>query len=117
MQHEHNKSEDSEIRKWKRNLVGAWVFTFPIAVLMIFTRIFGIELMDEGWMILITLILGFPVIFIFGWHTIKYGLKGLFTFYFGMDSLIALGTVIAYLTGIFTFFNVVADYSGVDSID
>jgi len=113
MQHEHNKAEDSEIRKWKRNLVGAWVFTFPIAVLMIFTRIFGIELMDEGWMILITLILGFPVIFIFGWHTIKYGLKGLFTFYFGMDSLIALGTVIAYLTGIFTFFNVVADYSGV----
>src|SRR3989338_6773503 len=29
-----------------------------------------------------------------------------------MDSLIALGTVIAYLTGIFSFMGVVADYSG-----
>ena len=113
MQHKHDKAEDAEIRKWKRKLVGAWLFAVPIAILMILSRIFKIELIGESWMILITLILGFPVIFIFGLHTIKYGLKGLFTFYFGMDSLIALGTVIAYLTGIFTFFGVVADYSGV----
>jgi len=62
------------------------------------------------------LILGFPVVFIFGWSTIKSGLKGFYNFYFSMDSLIALGTVIAYLTGFFSYFNFVDDYSGVASM-
>jgi Cu+-exporting ATPase len=59
------------------------------------------------------LILGFPVIFIFGWSTIKGGMRGLFTFYFNMDSLISLGTVVAYITGILYFTGAVQDYSGV----
>ena len=52
MQHEHNKAEDSEIRKWKRNLIGAWAFTFPTAVLMIFSRIFGsvTTTNSQGWL-------------------------------------------------------------------
>src|SRR3989344_4138849 len=54
-----------------------------------------------------------PVVFIFGWPTIKAGIRGLFTFYFNMDSLISLGTVIAYLTGLIAFTGVIQDYSGV----
>ena len=57
--------------------------------------------------------MGFPVIFIFGWGTIRGGIRGLFTFYFNMDSLIALGTVIAFLTGILSYTGIVQDYSGV----
>ncbi len=105
--------EEQEINSWKRKLIGAWIFSVPIAILMISERLLGMSLVPEAWMIPLLLGLGFPVVFIFGFETLKGGLKGFYTFYFNMDSLIALGTVIAYLTGIFSYFDFVADYSGV----
>ena len=83
---------------------------------MLSERIFGIELIEMPYSIIILLVLGFFVIFIFGWETIKGGTRGLISFYFNMDSLIALGTIIAYLTGIFYFTGIVQDYSGVASM-
>ncbi len=114
---EHTHSiEDRELRSWKRKLIGVWLFTTPIAIFMFSGRLFGIELLPEDWMIPVLLILGFPVVFIFGFETIRSGSRGFYTFYFNMDSLIALGTVIAYFTGIFSYFGFVADYSGVSSM-
>jgi len=43
-------------------------------------------------------------------------MRGFISFYFSMDSLIALGTIIAYLTGILAFFIKVQDYSGVSAM-
>ncbi len=108
--------EELEIKSWKRKLVGAWIFAVPIAILMIFDRLLSIEIIPQEWMVPALLILGFPVVFIFGFETLRGGLRGFYTFYFNMDSLIALGTVIAYLTGIFSYFGFVADYSGVASM-
>ncbi|HLC78361.1 MAG TPA: copper-translocating P-type ATPase [Candidatus Nanoarchaeia archaeon] len=119
MNHEHNHSkpaEDSEIRDWKKKLVGSWIFAVPIAIIMIVMRIFNMMFLPEDTLILILLILGFPVVFIFGFSTLKSGLRGLFTFYFNMDSLIALGTLIAYMTGILFFFMEISDYSGVSAM-
>lgn len=117
--HEHNHDsppEDTEILDWKRKLIGAWIFTIPIAIVMLLDRFLGINLLgfagDIG-MTAVILIFAFPVVFFFGFDTIKSGLRGLFTFYFNMDSLIALGTIIAYLTGIGFIFGIMADYSGV----
>ncbi len=114
--HDHSSPvDDEEISMWRRNLIGAWLFALPIALLMFSQRILGLKFMleNENYLILAYLILGLPVIFFFGRSTIKGGFRGLFTFYFNMDSLIALGTVIAYLTGIGSFFGFVQDYSGV----
>ncbi len=108
--------EEMELKNWRRKLIGTWIFAIPIAILMILLRIFQIEILPENLMVPISLILGFPVIFIFGFDTIKGGLRGFYTFYFNMDSLISLGTIIAYLTGFFSYFNFVADYSGVASM-
>ncbi len=108
--------EDIELRKWKRKLIGSWIFAIPVAILMFSGRLFGFEFLPMNWMIPALLILGFPIIFVFGFETIKGGLRGFYTFYFNMDSLIALGTVVAYLTGIFSYFDFVADYSGVSSM-
>src|SRR3989344_5492107 len=114
MNHNHEENvEDIEIKSWKRKLVWSWIFSIPIAVLMFSERLFGVALLPEEWMIPAILILGFPVVFIFGWPTINGGMRGFYTFYFSMDSLIALGTIIAYLTGIFSYFGFIADYSGV----
>jgi len=121
-EHEHKVNvneesiEDRELKSWKRKLLGAWIFTIPIAVLMFSERLFGVEILPEEFMIPSILILGFPVIFIFGFSTIRSGLRSFYTFYFNMDSLIALGTIIAYLTGFFSYLGFVADYSGVSSM-
>ncbi|MBS3080264.1 cadmium-translocating P-type ATPase [Candidatus Pacearchaeota archaeon] len=114
--HEHNHDEpieDKEIRSWKWRLLLSWILTIPITIIMLSERFFGFAIIEMPYSIIVILILAFPVIFIFGWPTIKGGIRGIFTFYFNMDSLIALGTVIAYLTGIFSFTGIVLDYSGV----
>lgn len=116
-EHHHEEVlEDSEIRSWKKRLIFAWIFAIPIAILMLLDRIFGISLFQQEYMTIVSLILAFPVIFIFGWETIRGGLRGFATLYFNMDTLIALGTVIAYITGILSFFNFVQDYSGVSAM-
>ena len=113
--HHEKPVEDSEITGWKRKLVLSWVFTIPIVVLMLLERA-GIQFIEMPLSSVIILALAFPVVFIFGWETIKGGIRGLFTFYFNMDSLIALGTIVAFLTGILAFRGIVADYSGVSAM-
>jgi Cu+-exporting ATPase len=117
MEHTHNAEpfEVREMRLWKVRLWGAWIFAIPIALLMILERFF--EIMPFGELTpYIILINAFPVIFFFGWPTIKSGIRGFISFYFSMDSLIALGTIIAYATGILAFFIKVQDYSGVSAM-
>jgi Cu+-exporting ATPase len=113
-EHDHSgPSDDAEIIMWKKKLIWSWILTIPIVIIMLSERLFGFELIEMPYSIITILVLAFPVIFIFGWSTIKGGMRGLFTFYFNMDSLIALGTIVAYLTGIFYFTGSVQDYSGV----
>jgi len=118
MNHNNSESkgfEDKEISDWKIKLIGAWAFTIPLAIFM-YSEKLGLFNIDEKIMTLVLLILAFPVIFIFGLPTIKSGIKGFTSLYFNMDSLIALGTIIAYLTGILSFFITIQDYSGISSM-
>ena len=101
MEHEHSELEEieqKEAQDWKAKLIGAWIFTIPIALLMISGKI-GL-MIPEGIMLSLILVFAFPVIFFFGFRTLKMGFLGFRNFYFNMDSLIALGTVVAYITGI-----------------
>jgi len=114
---DHMESEeDTEITSWKRKLIWSWILTIPIILLMLSERIFGFSLIEMPYSIIVILVIAFPVLFIFGFETMRSGLKGLFTFYFNMDSLIALGTCVAYFTGILSFTGLVADYSGVSAM-
>src|SRR3990167_1598833 len=118
--HNHNNSEisleEKEIANWKKRIVGAWLFTIPVVIIMYFGALFGVELFAEQTMNIILLILGFPVIFVFGFETIKAGLRGFYSLYFNMDSLISLGTIVAYLTGFLSFFNISQNYSVISSM-
>ncbi len=114
MEHDHSKApDDVEINKWKKKVFWAWLITIPIAFIMFSERLFGLSLFSDQTMTTVLLVLSFPVIFILGWKTLKGGLKGFTSLYFNMDSLISLGTIVAYLTGIMSFFLVVQDYSGI----
>ena len=115
--HHHDAPiEDTEISDWRRKLIGAWIFTIPIALIMLADRIFGISMLlglPQWLMTAFLLVLGAPVLFWYGFDTLRGGLRGFFSFYFNMDSLIALGTLVAYLTGVFSLFFELQDYSGV----
>ena len=111
--HHETPVEDEEIRDWKKKMVGAWLFAIPIAVLMFSQRILQINIISEFTYTILFVLLGLPVLFVFGWSTIRGGMRGLFTFYFNMDSLIALGTLVAYFTGLFSLLFPIQDYSGV----
>ena len=87
-------SRNSNWKGWKRRLIGAWIFAVPIALLMIAQRFLSMSPVPEAWAIPLLLVLGFPVVFIFGFNTLRGGLRGFISGYFNMDSLIALGTVI-----------------------
>lgn len=108
--------EELEIRGWKKRLIWAWIFTIPIALIMLGERFFAFEPIDDTTMHVIILILAFPVVFIAGWQTMKGGLHGFYSFYFNMDSLIALGTFVAYASGILHIFFNSGDFSGISSM-
>jgi len=108
--------EDLEILSWKRKLIGVWVFTIPLIFIMYSEMLFGKSLIPMVYMTYFMLIMSFPVIFIFGFNTIRMGLKGFYTFYFSMNSLIALGTIVAFLTGILSFFMEITNFAGVSGM-
>ncbi|MBT6182311.1 copper-translocating P-type ATPase, partial [archaeon] len=108
--------EEMEINTWKRKLVLAWTITIPLLVIMYSHMIFGLELVSMKSMTVILLVLGFPIIFILGFDTLRAGTRGFWKLQFSMDSLISLGAVIAYGTGFFAYFGLTQDYSGVSSM-
>lgn len=107
---------DKETHKWYRKMVGSWVFTIMIIIIMYLPEITGKSLLPMRLMTPAMLILSFPILFIFGFDILKKGLVGLYKFYFNMDSLIALGTLVAYFTGVLTFFMPITSFTGVSGM-
>jgi len=109
-------NEDHEIKIWKRKLLGVWLLTIPLMLIMYSERLIGQSIIPMDSMTYVMLILSFPVIFIFGFNTIKMGIRGFYKLYFTMDSLIALGTIVAFSTGIISLFSSITDFSGVSGM-
>ncbi|MFH0711918.1 MAG: heavy metal translocating P-type ATPase [archaeon] len=109
-------SKKDELSSWKVKLVGTWFLTIFIIAIMYFEPLFGVALVPMKWMTPWMLILSFPIIFIFGFHTIKSGARSFWKLQFTMDSLIGLGTVVAYLTGILSFWIDVTSFAGVSGM-
>jgi P-type Cu+ transporter len=111
-----SSSSSKKSNSWLTKLIGVWLFTIPIIFIMYSEKLIGTPVVSMNQMTPIMLILSFPIIFIFGFSTIRAGLRGFYKFYFTMDSLIALGTVIAFSTGILSFFMPIQDFSGVSGM-
>ena len=115
-EHNHGSADSSEIEKWKKKMIWAWIITAPSVFILYSQRFFGLNLFSDKLTAIILLALAFPVVFIIGWGTIKGGFKGLRNLYFNMDLLIALGTMIAFSTGILQFFLPIKDYAAVSGM-
>jgi P-type Cu+ transporter len=105
-----------EIGIWKKKLWGTWILTILIMGIMYFEGLFGVMPVPMKWMTPAMLILSFPIIFVFGFHTIKSGVRSFYKLQFTMDSLIALGTVVAYVTGFLSFYIDVTSFAGVSGM-
>ncbi len=109
-------SGGGEIGVWRKKLWGTWVLTVLIMGIMYFEDLFGVMIVPMKWMTPLMLVLSFPIIFIFGFQTIKSGVRSFYKLQFTMDSLIALGTVVAYLTGFLSFYIDVTSFAGVSGM-
>ncbi|MBN1697000.1 MAG: copper-translocating P-type ATPase [Spirochaetales bacterium] len=87
-------------KKEKKKLIAAWAITLPLTIKMLF-EMFGAGTVIPGEVSLsIDLILAFPVIFVIGFPVMRSTLVSFGKLSFTMDSLIGIGTVAAFSTGV-----------------
>lgn len=101
-----------ELEKVKRRMLMSWAFTGPIMLWMIPHMFFGIAWPSHMIFNLGITVLSAPAIFWVGWPTIKSAYASVKHGSANMDLLIAMGTVIAWLTGPASFFTPLFNYAG-----
>ncbi len=102
-----DKAEESELlhlKKEKKRLILAWLITVPLTIKMLGEMFFHYHIGNDQIAFYIDLILAFPVIFILGFPVLKSTFGAIKHFSFNMDSLIGIGTIAAYSTGILKIF-------------
>jgi Cu+-exporting ATPase len=100
------------VRRTRRRLVLAWGFTLPIVGIML------AEMLGRPWPspvagTLLMIALALPAVFGAGWETLGRGFAAVRRGRATMDTLISLGSVIAFLTGPLSLGFPVANYAGI----
>jgi P-type Cu+ transporter len=103
MYREDNQSpEIIAMKKSKMKMLYSWIFALPLGLFMIY-HMFFMPMTDNMSLKLAIdiayVLLAIPVIFILGYSTQKSAIKSAIRLSFNMDSLIALGTIAAFITG------------------
>lgn len=110
---EETSQEERKMRDAKFRMQVAWGFTVPIILWMFAEMFFGIVWPNETIFNLGMVLLALPVLFWVGRHTYRGAWTAITHRHANMDTLIALGTGISFLTGPVYFFFPVANYAGV----
>jgi len=98
-------------------MIVAWAFTIPILIWMLPEMLWGILWPNEMLMHLGIILLALPVLVTVGRRTYVSGIRALRHGFANMDTLIALGTGVSFLTGPLSFFvHGVANYAGVSAM-
>ncbi|MBE0633205.1 copper ion binding protein, partial [Candidatus Bathyarchaeota archaeon] len=103
---------EKELEKAKKRVIRSWLFTIPIILWMIPEMMFGVMWPTPFLFNLGITILSAPAIFWVGWPTIKSGWASVTHGSANMDLLIAMGTIIAWLTGPASFVTPLFNYAG-----
>jgi len=104
------EKEFKKIKQDKYNMLGAWIFTIPMIIWMIIEQVLGIVWPNKMFFSIGMLFLAIPPLFLFGKDTFTTALKAVIDGNVDMDLLIAIGSGIAFLTGLATFFAPIANY-------
>jgi Cu+-exporting ATPase len=110
---DESETEELMMHQAKIKLMVAWTFTIPIMILMVVHMFSDWSIPGYG---LIELILAVPVIFWAGISTHRSSWVALKHFNANMDTLITLGTMASFSTGLAAFFFPVESYAGVGAM-
>jgi len=102
----HEDEELTYLKKERKRLILSWVLTLPLLIKMSLAMLFGIMIHKEILDISIDLILSFFIIFILGFDIIKATFYAIRKFSFTMDSLIGIGTIASFITGLLKLSNI-----------
>ncbi|GAB6880119.1 heavy metal translocating P-type ATPase [Halorubrum gandharaense] len=107
--------DEEELQTIKRMAIRAWIVTSPIVLLMVFMWT-PLDLLSGFQIDILMLIFATPVVFYYGRTTHASALRAIRNSTFNMDSLIALGTVVAWATGVMVFVTPIENYAGVGAM-
>jgi len=94
--------EEERAESSRKKMVWAWAFTLPIMAWMIPEMVAGVTWPSPLAFHVGMIVLAAPVLFLWGRETLVGGFRGLFRGAPNMDSLIALGSSAAFVTGFVT---------------
>ncbi len=106
---------EEELQTVKRMAIRAWIVTSPIVLLMVFMWT-PLDLLSGFQIDVLMLLFATPVVVYYGRTTHESALRAVRNRTFNMDSLIALGTVVAWATGVMVFFTPIENYAGVGAM-
>lgn len=102
-----------EFQEQKRLLLIAAVFTLPAWSLMLITLFTPLQIPGQNGLMML---LALPTVFWAGYPTHQRAISSLTHGYVGMDTLISLGTLAAFLYGIFSFFFQIHSFFGLSAM-
>ena len=103
---------EQELEKSRQRMLRSWYFTIPIMIWMIPHMFFGVAWPNHMIFNIGMTVISAPAIFWVGWPTIKSAYAAVTHGTANMDVLIAMGTIIAWLTGPASFFTPLFNYAG-----
>jgi P-type Cu+ transporter len=111
--HEHSHHDHAAIEPVysRKRMLWSWIITAPTIIIMLL-MFFGVH-MDMLVANIIMTALAIPVVLLIGFPVHKSTIKALIHMRVNMDTLITMGTIIAFLTGIAVFFTPIENYAGV----
>ncbi|MDA3813971.1 MAG: heavy metal translocating P-type ATPase, partial [Candidatus Cloacimonetes bacterium] len=113
------QKKDKELTEFelaRKKMIGAWLFTIPIAIWMIPEMLLNKMFPNETVFHLGMILLAIPVLFIIGRKTYNSAYRSVTHGSANMDVLIALGTGAAFITGPLRFFLPIASFAGVSAM-
>ncbi len=105
-----------EMKKARRRMLVAWLFTVPIILWMLPEMFMGVTWPSELVYNLGVILLASPVLFWTGLTTYRSAIKSILHATANMDVLITIGTFMAFITGPLSFFTSLLNYAGVSAM-
>ena len=112
---EEGMEGEEELQTLRQMAIRAWIVTSPILLLMVFMWT-PLDPLTGFQIDVLLLVFATPVVFYYGRTTIASALRALGNGTFNMDSLIALGTIVAWATGVMVFVTPMENYAGVGAM-
>ncbi|ELY57471.1 heavy metal translocating P-type ATPase [Natronolimnohabitans innermongolicus JCM 12255] len=112
---EQEMEDEEEIQKLRRLGIRSWIVTSPIVLLMVFMWT-PLDVLTGFQIDVLMFIFATIVVFYYGLRTHSAAYRGLKNGVFNMHALIAVGTVVAWITGVLVFVTPMENYAGVGAM-